>query len=236
METRQYLLIDLDALLDTRLGCLIQHRVAEAAEIDMAAYRGRFNDDLWTLCRNVTEDDYRQWWADRDETTLQCSFATPMMMRLKAMTYELVAKKASHAYLKEIKVFVNIYPYRLSDQIKAEYQSAIKEVVHRGVGVEMVSLPPEQLSPQSLMSHYNYYALYDFDRWLTCQHEVLGENPIPAFPMNAPALFANALPDQTDIEKLGLFQTEEAFAQWEFYFGAHLSLGFLPAVEYSQLL
>ena len=77
MDAKQYLLIDLDALLDTRLGCLIRHRPQAAADVDMGAYRGRLHDRLWEFCDDVSEAQWRQWWAERDVGVLKSSLATP---------------------------------------------------------------------------------------------------------------------------------------------------------------
>lgn len=236
MNTSQYLLIDLDALLDTRLGCLIQHRPAQAAQMDMVAYRGRFTDNLWTLCDEVTEEQYKSWWANRSVETLQCSTATPMMVRLKAMTYNLMGSKGKLTYMEDLKVYVNTYPYQMDKDVKQAFQDAIKEVVAPDFEVKLVHLHPEVLSPQTLDLHYHYYAVYDLDAWLTYNHKRLEEHPIPAFSMNAPGLFFNHLPDDADIENIGLAQKSEAFVQWELVMCAHLMLGFLPVVEYSQML
>jgi hypothetical protein len=234
--TRQHLLFDLDALLDTRLGCLIHHRTKESADIDMDAYRGRLADNLWTLCDNVTEEDYRSWWAQRDVAVLKCSLASSMMVRLKAMTYNLMAVRAKQGFMTDLKVVINAYPYKLDAETRQAYKESIKELVAKDFEVDVVYLPPEVLTPQVLFSSYDYYALYELDRWLTVNHVALTDHPIPAFPINAPSLYCNQIPTQADIEELGLSHREEAFAQWEVYMSAHLMLGFLPISEYTQLL
>lgn len=232
----QHLLVDLDALLDTRLGCLIQHRPEAAAEMDVTAYRARLTDELWTLCEGVTEEEYKQWWAERDIETLQHSFATSIMMRLKAMTYNLIAVQAKQQFMTDLKVTVNTYPYRLDEDVKEAYRQAVVDVVAKGFRVEVVYLTPETLTPTHLAGTYHYYAIYDLDKWLTVHHEALAEHPMPSFSMNAPSLFFNRLPDETDIKDLGLDNPVEAFAKWELYMSAHVMLGFLPVVEYSQML
>ena len=236
MITRQHLLIDLDALLDTRLGCLIHHRAKDAAAMDMDAYRGRLTDNLWELCDNVTPEDYRDWWASRDIEVLKCSLASSMMVRLKAMTYNLMAVRSKQGFMTDLKVVVNTYPYKLEDEVRQAYKESVKDVISKDFIVEMVYLSPEALTPETLMVSYHYYALYDLDRWLTANHTALEEHPIPSFPINAPSLYCNRWPTDADIKELGLSHREEAFAQWELYMSAHLMLGFLPISEYTQLL
>lgn len=236
MITKQHLLIDLDALLDTRLGCLIAHRPKEAAEMNMNAYRARLTDELWKYCDNVTEEEYKDWWGNRDVEVLKCSSATSMMVRLKAMTYNLTAVRAEQTFMTDLKVIVNVYPYTLPEEIKQEYKAAIKEVISKDFQVEIVRLPPMSLAPQTLLDTFNYYAIYDLDAWLIANHTLLEDKPIPAFPMNAPSMYCNSAPSEEDIKELGFSQPEEAFAQWELYMSAHLMLGFLPMIEYTQLL
>ena len=236
MNTAQHILIDLDSLLDTRLGCIIAHRPEAAAKINMDEYRGRMTDDLWTLCPEITEEEWGTWWRERDVSALKCALATPIMLRLKATTYNLKAMQAKETMLTDLKVIINTYPYQLTDRIAFEYREAVKDVCAPGFVIESVRLAPEEVTPSLLMSSYHYCIMYDVNTWLTVNHDALVASPMPTFPMNVPALFHNRLPGPTDIKELGLSGAEEAFAQWELYMSAHLMLGFLPLSEYSQML
>lgn len=236
MHASQHILVDLDSLLDTRLGCLITRKPVVAAKIDMDKYRGRLTDNLWELWPEVTEEEWRAWWSERDVNVLMNSLATPIMMRLKSATFNLKALQAKETMMTDLKVIINTYPYRLTDRVAFEYREAIKDICASGFVIESVYMPPEELTPSKLMDAFNYCIMYDFDKWLTVNHEALTKKPIPSFPMNVPSLYRNSVPGEADIKELGLSTPEEAFAQWELFMSAHLMLGFLPISEYSQIL
>lgn len=236
MNTAQHLLFDLDALLDTRLGCLIQHDPKAAADVDMMGYRQRLDDDLSAYCPGVSAETYRQWYTDRTAQTLPHSLGTGMMIRLKAMTYEIAGDVSALPFLETMTVTVNTYPYDLTESETSGLKMAIQEIVADRFKVHMKYLPPEALTPHVLDTHYHYYALYDLDTWLTHHHEALQTQPMPSFPINAPKLCFGQTPDEADIEKMGLSTQEETFTHMEFILSAHVMLGYLDVAEYCQLL
>lgn len=234
METQQRLLVDLDALVDTRMGCFIQHCGAEAAKIDMAAWRTRSSDNMDGVLPGVSHEDWARWYKRRDVTTLSHSFATAFMYKLKGMAAEAVKLKKAQPFLESCTLTINAHPYQLSDPIKHAFTEAISEVVDGVFTVHFVSLPPDILTPRTLTASWEYYCLYDLDAWMKAQHKNLEKDAIPKFAMNAPAIFRGSVPTEADIKELELSNERELFAQFEFAMSATIMLGYMPVDLFSQ--
>lgn len=236
MTNDQLILFELDALLDTRLGCIIQHMPKEAAEIDMTAWCSRVTNTVADFVPGLEQETWESWYAKRDLQTLKSSLATAFILEFQKKSFELVELNNRFPMVDNVGVFVNVYPYQLDQDTKDALKEVLDSFMAPGIKVGLIYQHPVNLTPTYLSENYHYYGLYNFDEWLGHQHETLLEKPIPAFAVNAPKLFSKAMPTDADIEELQLSDHEELFSGLELLLSPKLMVGFLEMRAFSQLL
>lgn len=204
---KQYLLVSLDCLLDTRLGVLtdedpsIPARILETPE-SANKYRNRLRDDFEDY--GVGFDKFQELWRNRNAGHLPKSMMTPFVFELADITSQVVKQhiEATHT-LQEFEVHLNFYPYKdLDDGTRQQIIEAIVARLHYPVMVRDVYLSLKTLTPQYIKNNdYSTLIMYDFREWLETQYhagipeEMLEVMKIPQHVFYAPSLFA-------DVDKL----------------------------------
>lgn len=203
MKKRLY--VELDGLLDTRLGTLIRLDEPQAQVALAGGYFTRESDDWSKLGLSVDQAAYDDLYRHRDETTLKMSRCSDLVPMVHRMTHELESMGAKTPFVSEITLDVNFWPYQLSDEIRQEILSAVRIMVSPSVKVESVWFAPAQLNPELIDRSWDGVLMYDFNTWLTEHQERLKDKQIPRIPFIVPALYWNGIPtpEETEIEDVG---------------------------------
>lgn len=192
MKRRIY--VELDGLLDTRLGTLILMDEVEAQRTLTLEYATRKTDDWATLGSSIESALYARKYERRDEETLKASRCTGMIPMIHRMTHGLEEMGAKTPLVEEIVVDVNFWPYRLSDDVTLDILTAVRTMVSPSVNVDSVWFSPDELSPGLIDRSWDGMIIYDFNGWLMAQKDRLIDKRIPRIPFICPALYANAPP------------------------------------------
>lgn len=190
--------IDLDSLLDTRLGVISElDPTALEYMIKDGRYWARVYDDWSTLTDGrVSDEQFTVAWDNRTHETLKASMLTEIFGPLRnIMTLYTQNVKEGHVE-KPLCMTVNMHPYGLSD----DEQEAIAEALMYHVGarfeVFFVSIGPDELTPTLLFSRYEAAIMYHFHSWIVKHGFALANQPTPDFVLMVPRLFTK---DPTDL-------------------------------------
>lgn len=230
----QNILVSLDALLDTRLGTLFRLGQDRAESVLFNGYRDRDSDRWGDLGTEIDQQAYQQAYRQRDVETLKVSRPTAIAPVINQITNALGKAAIKAPIVERIRVDVNVYPYRMTDELKAMIAGAVNEWVSVDTLVDVVDIPPSEITPRYLDRHYAAVILYDFDEWLNHQHEALIECPIPTITIIAPALYANERPTEKDMRVEGT-EITSAFAALEMSLLEYMSLTIMDAKYFSLI-
>jgi hypothetical protein len=218
LSEKQAILIDLDALLDTRIATVSQINEQAAVKLlQCKEYYTRNLNDFSRMC-GVNKTIFDRQFALRNIDTLKISLPTACVIALRMMVADLARQHDYSPFAQEVKLVVNCYPYVL----ESEEKLAIAEVVgaYTGVGaerVEMITMSYTDLIPSYIKSHFTGMFLYNYREWMEAQSEDAFQHcRMPEIVVLAPALYKDRIPDRSEInipgaEQYSLFELTEGF-------------------------
>lgn len=185
---KQNTLIDLDCLVDTRLGLLFQHyrdHYNKLSDVQMNDIIHRTHDTMWQWAC-VSEDDWRAQYDARDVSTLKHSLPTDMMVNLKPIIMSKYVEGKTSPVHHPLHLFINIYPYVLDNEECEVLVDAIKECTFDDLDVDVVRLSPESLTPGSVKDRYQVLFMYEGVKWLELHKQELLDCKMPRTILNLP--------------------------------------------------
>jgi len=232
-----HLLIELDCLLDTRLGTLALLDEEAAAGLLGPRYTTRASDN-WSFLTHgkVSNEAFAERYRARDHAVLEASRPTDLIAHLQPMLRKLEQNGFNEPVTQDLTLQINYYPYVLS----AREQHFIAEVMSSHYSapyttIEMVSIPPEALTPKRLRDEYSLVVVYDFNQWLGLHIEALAKQPTPATYMVAPALDATLATKPQVFYGVDTPVQSNPFAALELFMAEFIALAIHPVAEFSLI-
>lgn len=216
-------LVDLDALLDTRLGVLasLSHE-AFAEVIRNPEYAVREDDDLSRFTDKVTREQFLDAWKNRNEECLLSSYITNILHEIKRLTFEVaeVALKEKDPRMSgDCYVDINYYGYKLSKEVTDELCLQVSKWCYPGTTVKAVDIHPAWIRLAYLEQNYTHYFVYSMKAWLAA---AVGEDyqgpPAKGVTIVAPALFDLDHADEKQELRREDFKPNEVFGLAELGF------------------
>lgn len=199
------ILVELDCLLDTRIGCVYKNRPDLFEHILNRKYHQRYIDNFYP--------GYDSDYAKRDITILKNSAVTPVAQIIKEFSLDTYLNSLNTPFVKKPRVRINTYPYDIQDP--KWIIAAIVAITDKKADVEVVSMKPEEVTPQYLKNHISVVVMYDYTKWLDMHS--LNENfkfgSCPSVKMMAPAIFFKEVTREDALGKDDPFDAMEKLAQ-----------------------
>ncbi len=192
------ILVELDALLDTRWGVMSKLNTEAGKALVVPEYYSRASDNFEQFQSLVSHATFKEAYAKRDKTALIGSVLTTMNFVLGRLIASLESEKVDNSdRIESVTIIINTYPYLLSEN----EQQAVKLAVGARCGtfskIEIDYIPLNEISiPFINVNKYTYLIIYNFIEWATLN---LGESlfnsteDIPHVKVIIPAMFD---PDQ----------------------------------------
>lgn len=182
--------VELDALLDTRLGTLnvMNPKFAEDT-VSKPGYFTRVSDDFSVFC-DVTFEDYKAAYAKRDMVTLENSVVTNATFVLNSVVNELNRQRSETPFASTVTVEVNMWPYRPDSETRFELENAIASLLPMDIAVRSIDLPIDQLTLTHVARSYSGMLIYNFAEWMQLHVEEFKTVTIPGVTVLAPKLHA----------------------------------------------
>lgn len=193
-------LVELDALLDTRLALVsVIDQAAAVRLVTSDDYYKRQSDDLSVLS-NIPHDQYQTAWAQRTADILPHSIKThiPILLNELINRLEVQEENTPDAEIPELEI--NVWPYvDLTEQEREQIGLAV--LVHAGIQTvpSVVCIDPKHLTPQLLKRRYSGLILYNFRDWLIHHIEHFSRCICPDLTILAPALFNGEVVEAKDV-------------------------------------
>lgn len=178
MDKNYVLLLDLDAIMDTRMGTILKMTDGEVP-FSAIEYRTRIKDDMESLSKGIVkQSDYEEAYASRDVDTLKRSMMTGIVQVLANYVLSIEDRKMRRVDIEDIVIHLNFHPYKLPAPIAGTFRDCLSSLLPGYVGVEIVNIDPVSLTSRMFLSRYSGWVTYDFNRWLEKHHEDLLVNPM----------------------------------------------------------
>jgi len=155
--------LELDALLDTRMGTLYRLAPKRVKGIIEKGYLDRVSD----FYPGVAPFQFDSHYAKRDRATLKCSMVTPIIDIVASFCKETLSMNVTSPLHQVPKVILNQYPYTLDDSEKQLFLSVLKYRTKDMAEISLVNIPPESLTPRYFTgAGVDMVFMYDPLNWL----------------------------------------------------------------------
>jgi hypothetical protein len=235
---REAVYVELDCLLDTRLGTVVRlDELAAVKLINDERYYAREHDDFSVIIPGFDDQAFRELYKNRDEETLVQSRPTNMLAALYGMMEKLVLDSINTPLIDKVEIDVNLYPYKLDKETVDDIKIMIMTYLPFQVRVNAVYLPPAHLTPAHIKETYGLIILYNLSEWFEFNLAGLQSSVrIPAVTMMAPALYLgkdhvptkDQLLDEKDVKADGFVAIEVIMVEY-------VGLAMQPPIAYSLL-
>jgi hypothetical protein len=162
------LMIELDALLDTRLAVIATMGYDKVETVLQSDYFKRKSDKF----KDVDIEEFRTRYKNRDKTILKDAVVTPLAKMLKEFT-EITNKNGSGTPFKFVpKIILNTFPYHLDQEESESILAAIRTITDGNCDLESVYMSYAELTPLYARKQLSVMILYAYDQWLEIQSEL----------------------------------------------------------------
>lgn len=232
---QQRILVELDCLIDTRIGTLSMLNEAAAAKLFGPKYWGRLDDDFEYLTEGaVTNEAYRKAYNERGLESLMRGTLTGMTLLLNGMVSNLESLRINTPFVDAVVVEVNIYPYLLTEEQCELYVTAILAYTGMETPVRIVRYAPQELSPSIIKARWEAVIMYDFDAWITLHWSSLLTYRIPKHSLITAARSANQRIDNESLKAAGI-EKIHPFAAAEGCFMEFVGLDMLSILHFCAI-
>jgi hypothetical protein len=191
------IMIDLDALLDTRIAVLASQYPDSLKDTLTTSYWDRDIDEF----PGVPYEMFKSTYASRDRSVLQYTMITPMAMMLAEYTERVLRQLISSPMHYRPKIDINIYPYDLSEDEVAVISKSVVQLTKGRSDVEIVRLPPADITVAYIKANLTSMIMYDYIAWTDARFEDFKTKTCPEVQLLAPRLYfkrKDPVPPKTD--------------------------------------
>lgn len=200
-EERQCLLVDLDVLLDTRLGTLRQHFPECVPEVtDSMKYWARKHEDWSKLTSGrVSNEMFGAAYAKRNEDTLKQSQLTGIIDYLIRIATSYQSSVQIEQQQHPFTLVINLHPYQLDDETIEALELTLLSYHFSAMymSIEVVNLSEEELTPSYMIDNFTGYLTYNHLSYIQTHTQALiaqqelsfGTRPLSQFSLVGPLLF-----------------------------------------------
>lgn len=168
------LLLDLDALFDSRFGTLLKLDRDAAHLAVRNGYQIRDWDNMEALTEGkITNDQFDKAYAARNRETLQKSIITGIPHVLVMYINQLQDRFLRRVNVSTITITLNTFPYQLPGPDIQAMVEALGVIIPEHVKINAVRVNLQKLDPDNLKASFDAWCTYDFDAWLKIHQEAL---------------------------------------------------------------
>ena len=196
-----HILLELDVMLDTVMGTLGKMDPAIASKI-LAS--GKYNKRNTNRFEGVDDAAFKAAWESRDIDTLKHSVLTNMSYFLQRLIKDSLISSISQSKMELLRFTINVYPYEFDDPELVEMLiGCIRFYTYSTAEIRVISISPEQMTPQYCNSNYQIMVMRDWTGWLNHHKAFFEKQGLPQLTIVAPELFADEAPSPEELINLG---------------------------------
>lgn len=194
--------IDIDSLFDTRLGTLALLDENLVPVVLNENYMGREQDVFPPL----KKETFKQLYELRDSETLRLSPVTSCFKLLNDLVLNTLKIALDSPDCTGAKIFLNIYPYKLSDEEIGDLMDLVVTSTMNKVQVEVIYLAPGELTVDYCSRNLVVLVMYDYNAWLEANVVNGGfkKKNLTDLMLVAPKLYLHKVPTPKEVREIGM--------------------------------
>lgn len=198
-EKREGVYVDLDCLLDTRLGTvnLIDQQIAEDILLKNI-YHSRDQD----LFEGIDRELFKKKYSERDTETLSNSLLTNIVPLIKHLVSQLNEQAIQRPFHDGGKVIVNCFPYKLASEEISEIEKAITVWLGSTAPIVLINKPLDEITPKYCKENFALMFMYSYNDWMEVNANGFLEVQIPEISLFSPAIYFEKKPTEDEMKKL----------------------------------
>lgn len=164
---RYRILLNIDALMDTRLATLERYwpDVAQQVEGDLDSWQKRSSDDMSVF--GIDRDEFKAKYRSRDMETLKLARVTYLPETLADLKSQYEDNLQSIPTPEIFSIDLNTWPYKdLPNEAIYLYMEYIHEIFDQKCEVNHVYKPLNETNLAYLTGNYSCFMLHDFIEWI----------------------------------------------------------------------
>lgn len=219
--------VELDALLDTRLATIARHwpEAARKLAVDDAYYLREM--DAWPD-HGISKEAFHEAYAKRDVDTLRASIMTQVAVQLNQIITSMEMDHSSMPLQGKPIVYLNVWPYKLSEEQKIAYTNAVMNFTGLETMVRIVEIRPEALTMREVRNKYAGLFMYDFARWVNLHQGEMRTIIAPQTTVFAPTIYLERPPSEADLRQHSLRADVNPARLVELTFAEFIGLDLMP--------
>lgn len=227
--TYSTVLVELDALLDTRISTVSTFGDQAVETVLLNRYHERTSDRF----KGIDESLFRSRYQQRDRSILFGSMVTPIGDLLAEFAHKTLKNSLSSPFNYRPKVLINIHPYQLDESEINIILTSVIAKTHQLADVEWVDWPYDKITPAYVKDHLSILILYEYYRWLELHsaNENFKKTSCPEVALLGPAIrFVSETAFQEASTSIDVFEAIQELA------GPFIGLQLLPIEHFSLVL
>ena len=218
--TRVDIYVELDTILDTRLGTLflIDESLVRGAFTGQE-YMGRVKDNFGWIGSKL----FKKIYECRDQSVLQVSEVTPMVNMVNDYCVQAMSSDIMSGGKGDIKIYINTYPYELTEEFKEEMKDKMGDLftsVH-----EIVIVDGEHISGEWLQENIGMAVMYDPMSYVEKDMAVAGKtNPLDVVLVGPMSIAGKGQPN------------EDMWKNMQISVATYIKLRLMPMMEFCPII
>jgi len=198
-EAKNDIYMNLDSLLDTRLSLLFHFDKTMFNNVlkdgNIKNYTNRITDSFDYL----DNDLFRELYKKRDGRIIKEPIPTHIPQLIKSYIAESLVEHPK----KRVKLFLNVYPYVLTDEDKIKIRNGIRAIFNGYLDVDIMDVPEKLISVKFIYENVGLMIMYNGLDW--AEYQISSGNLVslrlPDVMMIAPKLYANKIYKNDSVDK-----------------------------------
>ena len=224
--------VDLESLLDTRMGTLAVLDTAFAYEITTApAYFTREQDAFSGEAGTLTAPEFAELYAATKEHALRSSIKTKMHRFVGELCHQFTVHALGGPHHLAVEVEINTAPFDLTEAETLEIVRTIAYYLGEQYTVRAVCIPLSALSVTRVREEYCAMVMYTYHEWLNLHEREIRRTPLKEVCLYVPRLYFGAPPSTHELSALTERGTD-AFEWSQHVLGPLVLVQYLPMLWY----
>lgn len=221
------LLIELDALFDTRMSTLW----SIDTDIAAVAIAQGYHDRPFDVFPGLEDKVFKEKYANRNKSTLKGALITPMASFINEFTVQTLKNINNTPFHYTPTILVNIHPYKLTEEEIAVVIAGVRALTHNLATIEVVDMSYNEITPMYAKLNLSVMVLYEYDKWLDV-HSSKGEwkTTCPEVTMLAPRIYMKQPSAKPDLDE------EDPFELMMKVTSLFINLVLLPIDQFSMVM
>lgn len=224
--------IDLDSILDTRMGTLMVIDSDKAKElITSDSYYTRETEEFDGFDKAIFDRVYQS----HDKRILENSTLSNMVFVLRDAVKDMFASLLEHPTYKDLTVYVNTYPYKLNQKEILDIQAAIHHYTDELANIKMIYKTLAEVDCLWVYKHVSHLFIYHYSDWLNLRAKELAHKGLPFTSLYSPRIYFERKPTEDEIKLICQELETNDFNHFDFLRDMAVSLiqiNFMPIDHY----